>query len=168
MSCSAHWGQTIGYDLTISPSKRFFNLPGINIPVCVIAIIGYVFVLKLRPPQSKKASEMVRRIDWGGAAFCITGVTLFLLGLTWSLTSGWGSARCLGPLLAGVACMVGFVLFEWKVPKEPAVPLALFTIRNFAISCVASFCIGYGMTGTPSRVVDWICASFRLTPSRYY
>ncbi|KAI9024878.1 major facilitator superfamily domain-containing protein [Hyaloraphidium curvatum] len=119
----------------------------INLPAGALAMAGIVLFLRVPPPPDKSIRAMLRRVDYGGAALCIVGVTLFLLGLTWSIEAGWASAKCLAPLLIGVALMVGFVLYEWKVPAEPNVPLRLFRNRNFSICVFVMFTMGWSMNG---------------------
>lgn len=118
-----------------------------SLPAGAIAIAGLIFFLHVPPPADTKFSQMIRRVDFGGAILCVAGVTLFLLGLTWATTSGWGSAQCLAPLIIGVAVMVAFVFYEWKVPQEPNVPLRLFSNRNFSITVIVMFIIGFSMNG---------------------
>ena len=91
---------------------------------------------------------MIKRVDYGGAILCVIGIVLFLIGFTWAITYGWNSVQALAPLLIGFAVMFCFVLFEWKVPSEPNVPLRLFKNKNFSVSVFALFTIGWGMNGS--------------------
>lgn len=49
--------------------------------------------------------------------------------------AGWVSARTLGLLAVAAALMVGFIVIESRI-AQPLVPLALFKLRNLAISNV--------------------------------
>jgi hypothetical protein len=55
------------------------------------------------------------------------GCTLLLLALQWAgSTYLWQSSHVLAPLIIGIAVLVFFGLYEWRVPRLPIVPLRLF------------------------------------------
>lgn len=100
---------------------------------------------------------MVARIDWGGAVICVTAVVLFLLGLTYSESLGWSSVQCLGPLISGLVLVAVFCVYEWKVPREPNVPLRLFRTVNYSICCASMFFIGWIATAASYFLVSFVC-----------
>jgi EmrB/QacA subfamily drug resistance transporter len=105
----------------------FVNLP---LGVAVIAIS------LARVPESRSSRQ--RKIDWLGAlaaTLCLTGL---VFGLIESATLGWRHPLVLGSLVAGVVCMVGFVLIEAKV-ESPMVPLNLFHSLAFSGANVLTF-----------------------------
>ncbi|KAI9003840.1 major facilitator superfamily domain-containing protein [Hyaloraphidium curvatum] len=113
----------------------------INLPFGTLALLGYWFYIK---DLSKKSSmrEKLSRIDYLGSVLCITGVTLVLLGFTWS-EGGWTTGQCLGPMLSGFAVLALFVAWEGYGAKEPSLPLILFRSWNFTWCIAATFCLGW-------------------------
>lgn len=90
--------------------------------------------------RSSMASKLAR-IDWGGSALCIAGSTLVLLGLTFS-SDGWATGKTIGTLVSGAVVLALFVVYEIKVPAEPAVPMRLFKSRGFTFAALATLCTG--------------------------
>jgi hypothetical protein len=57
----------------------------------------------------------------------------FLVGITTGGTlHPWSSSSVLVPLVAGSALYIVFIIIEWKLPKEPMVPLRVFNDRSAA------------------------------------
>ena len=80
--------------------------------------------------------DWVKHFDYIGTLLYATGLTMFLLGLSWGgSTYSWKSAQVLSFILIGVGCLVAFVLWELYAPlREPLVPLSLFKNRHWVIS----------------------------------
>src|SRR5262249_27674112 len=100
----------------------FFNVP-LGVIVAVMA------TRKVPDTRDPAAGE---RLDWGGASI----VTLALGAIVWALLEaprmgGLSAPGSFVPLLAGVALLVAFVVFEGRTPR-PMVPLSLFRSRAFA------------------------------------
>ncbi|KAG0040732.1 hypothetical protein BGZ82_010550 [Podila clonocystis] len=76
-------------------------------------------------------SDKIKRIDILGSVILMGSVILILLPLSWGGSKHpWDSATIIGLLVGGVLATIAFILIEWKVPKEPTVPIHLFKIRN--------------------------------------
>jgi EmrB/QacA subfamily drug resistance transporter len=77
-------------------------------------------------------------------------VSAGLLGIVWGLvrgnTVGWGSAEIVGSLLAGVALVAAFVLWELRT-EAPMLPMRFFRNRTFSQANVASMFMSFGMFG---------------------
>ncbi|KAG0003803.1 hypothetical protein BGZ80_007277 [Entomortierella chlamydospora] len=102
----------------------------INIPFVVISIIFITVNLNLPTPKGTLADKL-RRIDYVGAILLMVAVILILLPLSWGGNKyAWDSGIVIGLLCAGFAVGGIFVLAEWKIAKEPIVPIHLFKIRN--------------------------------------
>ena len=88
-----------------------------------------------------------------GVAFVLfaAGVIPLLIGLTnkseidqsTGLTYSWIDVNVGGPLIAGIALLLAFVLVESRA-KHAIVPLDLFRIRNYALSLSMTFLVGIG------------------------
>jgi predicted MFS family arabinose efflux permease len=76
--------------------------------------------------------------------------TARLFSITWAIvrtdTIGWGSAAVILPLLAGVAIIGAFLLWERRAP-HPMLSLALFRHASFSAANGISFCLFAGLFG---------------------
>lgn len=102
----------------------------INAPVCCLAMAGIIYSLHLQQEISSLRSKMTR-IDYLGMALFIAGTTFLLYGITTGgTTNPWKSATVLAPLIIGSVGLGVFVVVEWKVSKEPMVPIRIFNKRS--------------------------------------
>ncbi|KAF9580134.1 hypothetical protein BGW38_003342 [Lunasporangiospora selenospora] len=102
----------------------------INLPIGGVSMIFIFFNLSLPTPKGS-FSEKIKRVDFVGSIFLLGAVMMILLSLSWGGAQyEWSSATVLGLLIGGFAVAGVFVLIEWKVPKEPIVPIHLYKIRN--------------------------------------
>ena len=98
----------------------------INVPV----VAWTLYLLRGVPPSPTTGG---RRVDVPGAALAAVGLGSTVYGL---IEEAWPLAG------AGVALLVGFVLYERRAP-DPMLPMRLFTERNFAWGNVATAAV-YG------------------------
>ncbi|KAF8924226.1 major facilitator superfamily domain-containing protein [Dissophora ornata] len=102
----------------------------INLPFGVISILFIAVNLNLPTPKGS-LKDKLKRIDYMGSLLLLGAVILLLLPLSWGgSTYAWNSGIVIGLLLAGFAVAGIFILYEWKVPNEPIIPVHLFRIRN--------------------------------------
>ncbi|KAF9971155.1 hypothetical protein BGZ73_005938 [Actinomortierella ambigua] len=102
----------------------------INLPFGAISIAFIAIFLNLPMPKGS-LQEKLRRIDVVGSVVLLCTVILLLLPLSWGGTEyPWSDGRIIGMLVAGFVMVVVFILVEWKIPREPIVPIHLFKIRN--------------------------------------
>ncbi|QIK97238.1 DHA2 family efflux MFS transporter permease subunit [Sphingomonas sp. HDW15A] len=108
-------------------------------------VVGAGVALTLRG----KASERTRStaIDVPALALLAMGLTALQLGLKDAPSLGWDAPRVLGLLGLFAACGAAFV---WRTlaSRAPLVELRCFSDRNFAIGCVFSFVLGFGLFGS--------------------
>ncbi len=122
----------------------------LNIPICLIA--GAMI--------SRRFSEDVHRkrpqIDYLGAGFLTSGLTLLILGV---LEGGqawpWSSAAGVLIPAAGVALVAVFVAVETRAP-EPVMPLWVFRRRLLATSSLVSFGVGAILIGLSSYIPTFV------------
>ncbi len=117
----------------------------INIP---IGIAGWIAALRLVPDHRPHQQH---RFDLPGVA--LSGAGLF--AVVFAIQSGehydWGGI--VGPIsissvaILGAVCLVVFVLWQHLNPREPLLPLRLFTNRNFSTASTAGFAMGAAMGG---------------------
>jgi EmrB/QacA subfamily drug resistance transporter len=97
----------------------------INLPMAAAVIV----ITLWHVPESR--STLARKVDWLGALAASAGLGGVVYGLIESQTRGWGDPLVFGSLVAGMACLAGFVWVE-ATTRSPMVPLELFQSRVFA------------------------------------
>ncbi|KAL6299612.1 iron permease [Sparassis latifolia] len=102
----------------------------LNLPICGVVELLVILFLKLRiPPGTFK--EKLRMIDWLGNVIVIGATTSSMIGLTWGgVQYSWTSVHILLPLILGLCGLVGFMVFEAYVPKNPIISYTLMANRT--------------------------------------
>ncbi|HWG99857.1 MAG TPA: DHA2 family efflux MFS transporter permease subunit [Pilimelia sp.] len=105
----------------------------INVPIGAVALVYAAFAL---PKDSPEPSES---FDFLGMLMLSPGLALFLYGVSTLPEAGTMSdPEVWGPMLAGAALVVGFVLYSFK-PRHPLLDLRLFRHRNLTVSALSMF-----------------------------
>jgi EmrB/QacA subfamily drug resistance transporter len=110
-----------GYLVEVSWRAIFW----VNIPVAIIALV----LTAISKPDNAKYPAPV---DYRGALLVSGGMGLAVLGLQQSSVWGWGSATTWLCIAAGLALLVGFVLYELRI-ENPLIQLRTFRDRAFAV-----------------------------------
>jgi EmrB/QacA subfamily drug resistance transporter len=98
----------------------------INVPIGAVALISSARVLPKDRPEPDE------RLDALGLLLLSPGLALFIYGLAETASEGgFGSAKVLVPMLAGVALLAAFVRHALHA-ENPLVDLRLFLNRTFA------------------------------------
>lgn len=113
----------------------------INLPLLGVAIVLIPPFLTLQSiKQSTKAK--LRQLDWIGMPTFITGMTSFMLSITWGgVLFSWTSWKTLLPLILGIMVLLAFTAYESQ-PVEPMIPYRIFVNRTGAIALSSSFLHG--------------------------
>ncbi|KAH8834384.1 MFS general substrate transporter [Flagelloscypha sp. PMI_526] len=99
------------------------------------AFIGVTMI----PPQAVAGSELsvmtrITHMDIPGVAVLTVAIILFILALTESTTSGWGSAIVIAPLVISIVLVIGFFVYERLIPqKRAAIPYRTWFYKNFSV-----------------------------------
>jgi EmrB/QacA subfamily drug resistance transporter len=93
-------------------------------------------------PDSPPARRV--RIDWPGAALLSLALAALLLGVTEANDWGWGSARTIGLMAAGIVLLVLWVRLEARVP-EPLIDLRVLRRRAVATTNLTGGLVGFAM-----------------------
>jgi EmrB/QacA subfamily drug resistance transporter len=100
-----------------------------NVPV---AVLGAIAVARL-VPESK--APKAPSIDVAGIGLSSAGLVALMYGIVEAGDQGWTAAGAVVPIVAGLAILAGFVLWERRVAArpggEPLVDLSLFRSRSF-------------------------------------
>ncbi|KAJ1737657.1 hypothetical protein LPJ72_000272 [Coemansia sp. Benny D160-2] len=116
----------------------FYINPCIQAPVILLIIF---FMRMPRPHDS--AIEKLKRIDFVGIAVVVAGIVMLQLGLVWGGQEfPWKSAAVIITLILGAILLFAFVFVEWKLPKEPIMPMRLFKSRNVALIFLSQITFG--------------------------
>ncbi|KAJ3194253.1 hypothetical protein HK101_003139 [Irineochytrium annulatum] len=116
----------------------------INLPVGLITVITIIACLRF-PPTSGNAREKLGRIDYAGTFLLLAFVVVLLTpvqlgGTTWA----WSSAGSIAMFVVAAVLLVGFVLVELYVAKEPIIPASLFMNASVPALLLIAICVGGG------------------------
>jgi EmrB/QacA subfamily drug resistance transporter len=112
-----------------------FWLPLIVVVVAALCTWRFVPESPIRKPG---------RVNWVAAALMSLGIATTLLAISKTTAWGWGSAKTLGLLAAGVLSCCAWVLVELR-SKEPMVDMAMMRIRGVWSTNAVAFLLGAGM-----------------------
>ena len=119
-------GVLLGGLLTSALSWHWIFL--VNLPIGVA-----VYALSLALIPNLPGSANGQRLDVGGAVTVTSSLMLAVYAVVNGNEAGWLATSTLGLLAAAVALMLAFLLIESRV-ANPLMPLALFRLRNVAVS----------------------------------
>jgi EmrB/QacA subfamily drug resistance transporter len=113
----------------------------INLPIGAAALL----VITLALPAASEQRH--HTIDYLGTALLAAAATsLVLLTTLGGNTYPWASAPTYMLAIAGVICIIGFVLAERRA-AEPVMPLELFRNRVFVYASAIGFVVGFALFG---------------------
>jgi len=113
----------------------------INIP-----LIAATLWLTLRSVEESRDPDACAGIDGVGIVLSAAGLAGPVFALIEQPTRGFGDPIVWGPLAGGIACCVGFVLWEARA-RAPMLPLELFRSHNFSAVNLATLCVYAGLIG---------------------
>jgi len=113
----------------------------VNIPLIMFTVIlTRVYVRESSDPGAD------RTIDWLGIALSAAGLGGPVYALIQQPTHGWGDPMVWGPLAAGIALFVAFLVWESRY-RHSMLDLSLFRIRNFAVTNLETLIVYAGLIG---------------------
>jgi EmrB/QacA subfamily drug resistance transporter len=112
-----------------------FWFPLVAIVAAMIATWRYVPESPVRAPGE---------INWLAATLMSIGLAAVLLAVSQTTSWGWGSARTLGLLSAGLAVMVAWVVAELR-SREPLVDMRMMRLRGVWTTNAVALLLGVGM-----------------------
>ncbi|KAI5243124.1 putative major facilitator superfamily transporter [Aureobasidium subglaciale] len=114
----------------------------INLPLDGLAFILLYLFLDIESPKSSVREGMMV-LDWIGSSLVIGATVMFLLGIqVGGETFPWSSPIVICLIVFSLLTFVLFVLYEWKVPRYPVMPLRLFKSRNNIATLFVAFIQG--------------------------
>jgi MFS transporter, DHA2 family, methylenomycin A resistance protein len=126
-----------GLLLSVFPWSSIF---WVNVPIGVVTlVISWVVVAESQEP-------VPRPFDSGGVALSASGLFLLTFGLVDSSDASWHSPVVAACVVAGVAVLVIFLVWEHRT-AFPMVPLALLRTRSFGRACAVYLLAYLGFSG---------------------
>ncbi|KAJ8089892.1 hypothetical protein PM082_018470 [Marasmius tenuissimus] len=111
----------------------------LNLPICGVAVLAVVFILRLPIPQGTLSSKL-KKMDWIGNLLIISSTSVFVIGLSWGgATYPWSSAHVVTTLVVGLVGFVVFLLYEAKWAANPIVPISILSNRSSLSGYIQNF-----------------------------
>ncbi|CAG8898857.1 unnamed protein product [Penicillium egyptiacum] len=121
--------------------------PVLGVPVGAVSFLVLLFFLRVESPRTPIAAGL-KVIDWTGSVLIVGGALMVLLALEFGdVVYSWSSATVICLLIFGAAVMALFVVNEWKIAKNPIIPLWLFTSPTKVAPYVVFACNSYIFIG---------------------
>ncbi|MGA8363479.1 MAG: DHA2 family efflux MFS transporter permease subunit, partial [Solirubrobacteraceae bacterium] len=135
-------GPLAGGELLALGSWRLIFL--MNIPLTIACVALILVAIPASAPRDEDPARPARRVDYTGAILCALGLGGPVFALIEQPRLGWSSPAVIVPLIAGVALLVMFLLYESRA-AGPMLPLGLFRRRNFSAGNVETFAMYAGL-----------------------
>src|SRR5438477_973882 len=144
----ALWSAVAGVAVALGPVSGGFLLDHfwwgsvfiINAPVVVVALVaGRMLVPTSRDPAAP-------RIDWGGAALSIVGLTALVWAIIEAPERGWTSSAVVAGFALAIVVLAAFVRWELR-REEPMLDLRFFTNPRFTAASAAITLIAFALFG---------------------
>ena len=108
----------------------------VNVPVgALVLVVTPRVVRESRAPGDRQSFDVV------GATSVTTGLALLVYAISKAPVDGWSDGLTIGLLLASVALIAFFLVWESRVPR-PLMPLSIFRIRTLAAANVVGVLLG--------------------------
>ncbi len=108
----------------------------------LVAIVAATIATHLFVPESPVKTP--GRVNWLAAALMSTGLVIVLISISRATTWGWGSARTLGGIAAGLVVLAAWVRAEVR-SDEPLVDMKMMRIHGVWTTNVVAFLVGAGL-----------------------
>jgi DHA2 family multidrug resistance protein len=143
-------GPTLGGYLTDNFSWHWIFL--INIPVGFLSLFLSSTLIHDPPFLKRKSLKEGAKIDYIGVGLLATGLGFLEIMLDEGQRKDWfSSGLIVAALIIAVVSLVGVVLWEWR-QKDPVVDLHLLKDRNFALSTLNMFALGFVLYGSTAAM----------------
>lgn len=100
------------------------------VPVGAFSVLVLLFFLRVQSPRTPITAGL-KVIDWTGSVLIVGGALMVLLALEFGdVAYSWSSATVICLLIFGTAVMALFMVNEWKIAKNPIIPLGFLPRRQ--------------------------------------
>ncbi|KAI1500227.1 permease of the major facilitator superfamily [Biscogniauxia marginata] len=129
-------GPVIGGSLSSISKDSWRWIFRLNLPLTVLTTSCVVFFMPLKKVEGNWRLKL-GAVDFIGVGLALVGTTVLLLGLTWGGAEyPWESTHVIATLVIGIIVCVAFVLWQWKGPRYPLVPLHIFKSKLVNGACL--------------------------------
>jgi EmrB/QacA subfamily drug resistance transporter len=109
----------------------------INVPIGIgAAVLASRLIAEGRNP------ERVKGFDLAGALTVTLGLSVLVLGIVRTDTTGWGSPQTIALIVAGLALVGLFIAIEGRLAKAPLMPLRIYASRTLSAANGVIFLVG--------------------------
>jgi EmrB/QacA subfamily drug resistance transporter len=144
----AIWAGTAGIGVAVGPIAgglllRHFSWGSvfwINVPLCVVALLGAWLVLPSQPPEAR------HRLDLPGAALSIAGLSSVVYAIIVGPDHGWTSGVGLLWFAVALLSLVAFIAVE-LTSRDPMMDLRLFRNPRFSAASMAVTSLYFALFG---------------------
>ncbi len=112
-----------------------FWIPLVAIVIAAVATWRFIPESPIRVPG---------RINWLAAALMTVGLSTVLIAVSETTTWGWGSAKTLGLIAAGLAVQAAWIAVETR-SDHPLIDMTMMRIRGVWTTNLSAFLLGAGM-----------------------
>ncbi|KAJ5809735.1 uncharacterized protein N7503_001953 [Penicillium pulvis] len=120
---------------------------GGSVPVGAVSFLVLLFFMRVPSPRTPIGAGL-KVIDWTGSLLIVGGSLMVLLALDFGdVVYSWSSATVICLLVFGITVMALFVVNEWKIAKNPIIPVWLFTSPTKVAPYVVFACNSYVFIG---------------------
>ncbi|KAF5673428.1 tetracycline efflux transporter [Fusarium heterosporum] len=119
-------GPVLGGVLSSSSEDSWRWIFRMQLPLTLLTTLCALFFMPLKSVRGDWKLKL-KAVDFLGIFLALAGMTVVILGLTWGGKDyAWNSAQVIATLTAGTSVSVAFMMWQWKGPRYPLIPLHIF------------------------------------------
>ncbi|PHH62158.1 hypothetical protein CDD81_7532 [Ophiocordyceps australis] len=129
-------GPVIGGAISSRSNNSWRWIFRLNLPLTCLTTGCVIFFMPLKKVEGDWKLKL-KAVDFLGILLAFAGMTIVILGLTWGGREyEWNSAHVIATLVVGFVVSAAFLLWQWKGPRYPLVPLHIFRSRIVNGACL--------------------------------
>ncbi|KAG8676130.1 hypothetical protein FPOAC1_002127 [Fusarium poae] len=129
-------GPVVGGALSSSSEDSWRWIFRMQLPLTLLTTVCVLFFMPLKGVQGDWRLKL-KAVDFLGIFLALAGMTVVILGLTWGGKEyAWNSTQVISTLTVGTAVCIMFMLWQWKGPKYPLIPLHIFRSKIVNGACL--------------------------------
>ncbi|KAI0596545.1 permease of the major facilitator superfamily [Biscogniauxia sp. FL1348] len=130
-------GPVIGGSLSSISRDSWRWIFRLNLPLTVLTTSCVIFFMPLKKVEGNWRLKL-KAVDFVGVLLALAGTSILLLGLTWGGAEyPWESAHVIATIVIGIVVSIAFILWQWKGPRYPLVPLHIFKSKVVNGACIS-------------------------------
>ncbi|KAF8539074.1 MFS drug transporter [Trichophaea hybrida] len=136
-------GPVVGGALASQSKNSWRWIFRLNLPLTLFCTLCVILFMPLKSVEGSWKKKLAA-VDFFGAFLTLLSSTLVLLGLTWAGAEyPWNSTHVIATLTAGLFASILFILWQWKGPAFPLMPLHIFKQTMVVGACLTMFVNGW-------------------------